>query len=175
MQRVANIVRKTNETSIEIKINLDGKGIYNINTGIGFLNHMLELFARHGQFDLEVKASGDIEVDYHHTVEDIGIVIGKAIKEALGDKKSIKRYGTSYLPMDESLVLTTLDVGGRPYIVFDIDFPRDKIGEMDTELIEEFFKALAFNADINVHIKKIHGSNNHHLAEATFKGFAGIK
>lgn len=172
MARNTDISRKTNETDINLKLNIDGNGNYNINTGVGFFNHMLELFAKHGQFDLEVIAKGDINVDYHHTIEDVGIVIGNAINECLGGKKSIKRYGTSFLPMDETLVLVSLDLGGRPYLVFDADFSNAKIGEMDTELVKEFFKSISINSKMNIHIKKLHGENNHHIAEAIFKGFA---
>jgi imidazoleglycerol-phosphate dehydratase len=171
MSRSAEINRKTNETEISLAINLDGTAKGQISTGIGFLDHMLDLFTRHGIFDLKVLAEGDLKVDAHHTVEDIGIVLGQAIKEALGDKKSIKRYGTSFLPMDEALALVSLDLGGRPYFVFDAKFTSDKVGEMETELVEEFFRAVAFNACMNLHIKVFYGSNNHHIVEAIFKAF----
>lgn len=169
MARKAEINRKTNETDIFLRINIDGSGKGDINTGIGFFDHMLELFKKHGIFDLEVTAKGDLEVDGHHTVEDVGIVLGQAFKEALGDKKSIKRYGASYVPMDEVLAMIAVDLSGRPFLVFQAPFTSSKIGDMDTELIEEFFRAFAFNAGINVHVKVFHGSNNHHIAEAIFK------
>jgi imidazoleglycerol-phosphate dehydratase len=171
MTRRAEIVRKTNETDVSLSFFIDGKGTSNITTGIGFLDHMLTLFARHGMFDLDLNASGDLDVDSHHTVEDIGIVLGQAIKEALGDKKSISRYGTSFVPMDEALAMVSLDISGRPFLVFDAQFSNDRVGEMDTELFEEFFRALAFNAGITLHIKVLHGSNNHHIIEAAFKAF----
>jgi imidazoleglycerol-phosphate dehydratase len=169
--RKAEIARKTNETDISMSFNIDGSGKSEIETGVGFFDHMLNLFARHGLFDLRVKAVGDLHVDSHHTVEDVGIVLGKALKEALGDKKSIKRYGSSFLPMDESLALAVIDLGGRPFLVFDARFSTDKVGEMDTELVEEFFRAVVFNAGINLHIKVFYGSNNHHIIEAIFKAF----
>ena len=171
MTRRAEIVRKTNETDVSLTFFIDGKGTSNITTGIGFLDHMLTLFARHGMFDLDLNASGDLDVDSHHTVEDIGIVLGHAIKEALGDKKSISRYGTSFVPMDEALAMVSLDISGRPFLVFDAEFSNDRVGEMDTELFEEFFRAVAFNAGITLHIKVLHGGNNHHIIEAAFKAF----
>lgn len=169
--RRSEISRKTNETDISLGFNIDGSGKAEIETGIGFFDHMLNLFARHGLFDLKVKAVGDLHVDSHHTVEDVGIVLGQALKEALGDKRSIKRYGSSYLPMDESLALAVVDLGGRPFLAFDATFTSDKVGEMDTELVEEFFRAVVFNAGINLHIKVFYGSNNHHIIEAIFKAF----
>lgn len=171
MNRTADINRKTKETDISLSINLDGSAKDQINTGIGFMDHMLDLFTRHGLFDLSVRAEGDLKVDAHHTVEDIGIVLGQAIKEALGDKKSIKRYGTTFVPMDEALAMVSLDLGGRPFLVFDAQFTSDKVGEMETELVEEFFRAVAFNACMNLHIKVLYGSNNHHIVEAIFKAF----
>lgn len=171
MERKAQISRKTGETDIKLAINLDGSGKSNIDTGVGFLNHMLELFAKHGLFDLEVGAKGDLHVDAHHTVEDVGIVLGQAIKEALGDKKSIKRYGSCFVPMDESLALVALDLSGRPFLVFDVNLPAEKLGNMETELVEEFFRAVAFNAGMNLHIKLFYGSNTHHIVEAIFKAF----
>lgn len=170
--RQSHIARKTTETDISLSINLDGSGKAEISTGIGFFDHMLNLFAKHGRFDLEVKAAGDLHVDCHHTVEDVGIVLGKAIKEALGDKKSIKRYGTSYVPMDETLARVVIDLGGRPYLVFDAAFTSQRIGEMDTQMVEEFFRAVAFNSDMNLHINVLYGSNSHHMAEASYKAFA---
>jgi imidazoleglycerol-phosphate dehydratase len=172
MERKSAISRKTGETDIRLDINIDGSGKSQIDTGIGFLDHMLNLFAKHGLFDLELKAVGDLVVDAHHTVEDIGIVLGQALKEASGEKKSIKRYGTSYLPMDEALVMVSLDLSGRSYIVFEAQLTGEKVGEMDTELVEEFFRAVAFNAGITLHIKVFYGSNNHHIIEAMFKAFA---
>jgi len=172
MIREAEINRKTKETDIYLKIVIDGRGNSNINTGIGFLDHMLALFSKHGLFELEINARGDLNVGAHHTVEDIGIVLGQAIKDALGDKKSIKRYGTAYVPMDEALAMVSLDLGGRPFLVFEAQFTNDRIGEMETELVEEFFRAVTVNAGLNLHIKVFYGNNNHHIIEATFKAFA---
>ncbi|MCX8129188.1 MAG: imidazoleglycerol-phosphate dehydratase HisB [Clostridia bacterium] len=171
MGRIAEVGRKTGETDIVLSLNIDGRGKTDIGTGVGFLDHMLNLFARHGLFDLNVKAAGDLYVDAHHTVEDVGIVLGQALKEALGDKKSIKRYGTVFVPMDESLAMVSIDLGGRPFLVFDAQFTQDKVGDMDTELVEEFFRAVAFNAGLNLHIKVLYGSNNHHMIEAVYKAF----
>jgi len=171
MNRKSEIKRKTNETDISLSMNIDGTGKGDINTGVGFFDHMFSLFARHGLFDLKVMAKGDLDVDAHHTVEDVGIVLGQAIKEALGDKKSIKRYGSSFVPMDEALALVALDLSGRPYLVFDARFENQKLGNMDTELVEEFFRAVANNAGINLHIKVFYGSNTHHIIEAIFKAF----
>jgi len=170
--RNAEIERKTGETEIKISLNLDGKGIYSINTGIGFFNHMLELFSKHSLIDLDIKASGDLDVDCHHSVEDTGIALGLAIKDALGDKKSINRYGSFTVPMDESLVKTDLDLSGRPFLVFNVDFTKGTIGDMDAEAIEEFMMAICTNAGITLHINAMYGSNNHHMAEAVFKSFA---
>ncbi|MCX7709814.1 MAG: imidazoleglycerol-phosphate dehydratase HisB [Clostridia bacterium] len=171
MNRNAQISRKTKETDISLSFLIDGKGTGEINTGVGFFDHMLDLFKKHGLFDMDVKAVGDLNVDAHHTVEDVGIVLGQAIKEALGEKKSIKRYGASYVPMDEALAMVALDLSGRPFIVFESSFTSDKVGDMDTELVEEFFRAVAFNAGINLHIKVFYGTNNHHISEAIFKAF----
>lgn len=171
MERISTIKRTTGETDIEITINLDGKGNSKIDTGVGFLDHMLTLFARHGFFDLDVKAVGDIEVDCHHTVEDVGIVLGKAISEALGNKKSIRRYSTSKVPMDEALTEVTMDVGGRAFLVFNVEFRADNIGDMQCQMFEEFFRAVAFNADITLHINNEYGKNDHHIAESCFKAF----
>mgnify|MGYP001399894178 CR=1 FL=1 len=171
MGRSAHISRKTNETDVSIKLDIDGSGKCEADTGIGFFNHMLSLFSRHGLFDISIKATGDLCVDAHHTVEDVGITLGQAFKEALGSKNNIKRYGTSFVPMDESLAMVVVDLSGRPFLVFDAKFTSDRIGEMDTELVEEFFRALAFNAGITLHIKAFYGSNNHHIAEAIFKAF----
>ena len=167
--RVGKIFRETKETEIEVEINLDGGGKTSIDTGIGFFNHMLNLFAAHGQFDLTVKCNGDLEVDGHHSVEDIGIALGTAIKNALGDKRGINRYGTFFLPMDESLALVSLDISGRPFLVFDAGELAPMIGSFDTELTEEFLRALAFNAGITLHVKILYGKNSHHKVEAIFK------
>ncbi|MCX7841920.1 MAG: imidazoleglycerol-phosphate dehydratase HisB [Clostridia bacterium] len=172
MQRISEVKRKTKETEIKLSINIDGKGEGRIATGVGFFDHMLDLFTKHSLMDLDIEAVGDLQVDAHHTLEDVGIVLGQAIKEALGEKKSIKRYGVSYVPMDEALAMVALDLSGRPYLVFDSRFTSDRIGEMETELVEEFMRAVAFNAGMNLHIKVFYGSNNHHIAEAIFKAFA---
>lgn len=171
MERKAEIIRKTNETDIKLAVEIDGTGISEINTGIGFLDHMLNLFTKHGLFNLKVNAAGDLNVDGHHTAEDVGIALGLALKDALGNKESIKRYGMSYVPMDEALAMVVLDIGGRPFLVFDADFSTDRVGDMDTELVEEFFRAVAFNSGINIHIKVLYGRNNHHMIEAVFKAF----
>ncbi len=170
--RTASVVRKTGETDIKIKINLDGSGFANVDTGIGFFDHMLISFAKHGLFDLEVKVDGDLEVDCHHTIEDTGIVLGTAIKEALGDKKQIKRYGSVILPMDETLIMCALDLSGRPYLVFDAEFTTDRVGYFDTEMVKEFFYAITYTSGMNLHIKQMAGSNNHHIIEGMFKAFA---
>jgi len=171
MDRKFEVSRKTGETDITLSINIDGSGKSNISTGVGFFDHMLNLFAKHGLFDLDVKAKGDLEIDAHHTVEDVGIVLGQAIKQALGEKKSIRRYGSSFVPMDEALVLVALDLSGRPYLVFDAELKCEKLGNMETELVEEFFRAVAFNAGITLHVKALYGSNTHHIIEAMFKAF----
>ena len=170
--RTSTIKRNTEETKIELSLNLDGKGESKIDTGCGFFDHMLTLFSKHSKIDLDVTCKGDINVDYHHTVEDIGIVLGKALLEALGDKKGINRYADTILPMDESLILTAIDVSGRSYLGFDVVFPTEKIGDFDTELVEEFFMALTRCAEITLHIKKMAGENSHHIAEGIFKSFA---
>lgn len=172
MNRVGTYSRKTNETQIDITFNIDGKGKANIDTGIGFFDHMLNNFARHGLFDLDVKFKGDLFVDCHHTIEDTGIALGIAIKQALGDKKSIKRYGSVILPMDESLVLCSLDLSGRPYLNFDAEFTVDKVGEFDTEMVKEFFHAIAYAVGMNLHIKMLESGNNHHMIEGIFKAFS---
>jgi imidazoleglycerol-phosphate dehydratase len=172
MSRSAAISRKTAETEIELSINLDGSGQHTIDTGIGFFDHMLTLFARHGLFDLNVTANGDLHVDHHHTVEDVGICLGKAINEALGDKQGIVRYGSMSLPMEETLVTSSLDLSGRFAFVFRVDFPTEKIGDFDTELVQEFWNAVASNTMMNLHMILHHGSNSHHISEATFKGTA---
>ena len=170
--REATIKRETKETHIDLTINLDGKGVCSIDTGCGFFDHMLELFARHARFDLNVVCKGDIHVDYHHTVEDVGIVLGQAIKQALGDMKGIVRYGTTILPMDESLIMTALDISGRSYLKFDLPTRANKIGDFPVELVEEFFWALVRHAGITLHIVKMSGTNAHHIVEGTFKSFA---
>ncbi|MBR2875934.1 MAG: imidazoleglycerol-phosphate dehydratase HisB [Clostridia bacterium] len=170
--RTSEITRKTEETKIKLSLNLDGKGESKINTGCGFFDHMLTLFSKHSKFDLDVACDGDINVDYHHTVEDIGIVLGKALNEALGDKKGINRYADTFLPMDESLVLTAVDISGRSYLNFDVLFNSEKIGDFDSELVEEFFMAFVRSAEITLHIKKLAGENSHHIAEGIFKSFA---
>lgn len=172
MGRTAEINRKTKETDIDLKINLDGSGKSNISTGVGFFDHMLEGFSKHGFFDLDVKVLGDLQVDGHHTVEDTGIVLGQAISQALGEKNGIRRYGNFLLPMDETLVLCAIDLGGRPYFNFDVTFSTDKIGEFDTELIREFFYAISYTGKMNLHFKLLSGGNSHHIAEAIFKAFA---
>ncbi|HHU71804.1 MAG TPA: imidazoleglycerol-phosphate dehydratase HisB [Clostridiales bacterium] len=166
------IHRKTKETEIELEFNLDGSGTSQIDTGIGFFDHMLENFCRHGFFDMKLTVKGDLHVDSHHTVEDTGIAIGQAIKASLGNKEGIIRYGSFLLPMDETLVLCAVDLSGRPYLVFDEEFTVDKVGDFDTELVKEFLWAVTYNGGMNLHIKKISGENNHHIIEATFKAFA---
>lgn len=170
--RVSKISRVTKETNIQLELQLDGSGITNINTGIGFFDHMLNSFARHGFMDLSVSVQGDLYVDAHHTVEDTGIVLGQAIKEAIGEKKGIKRYGSVILPMDETLMLCALDLSGRPYFVYNLELTTEKVGYMDTELVKEFFYAVSYSAGMNLHIKQLDGSNNHHIIEAAFKAFA---
>ena len=170
--RTAEIIRKTAETDINLKINLDGKGESDIKTGCGFLDHMLTLFAKHGRFDLTLSCKGDTYVDYHHTTEDIGIALGMAFTEALSDKKGICRYGSMILPMDEALILSAVDLSGRSYLVYEADIPRDKVGDFDTELVREFFLAFSDNAKCNLHIKQLSGINSHHIIEGIFKSVA---
>ena len=170
--RKSEISRKTNETDISLSLCLDGTGKSEIDTGIGFLDHMLDLFTKHGRMDLSVKCKGDTFVDFHHSAEDIGIVLGQAFKEAVGDKKGIKRYGNMLLPMDESLILASLDISGRAFLKYDLFIPTQKVGEMDTELIEEFFISFVRNADITLHIKQLDGTNSHHIIEGAFKAVA---
>ena len=172
MGRFSKITRTTKETDITVEINLDGSGNSNINTGIGFLDHMLDGFARHGFLDLKVCAKGDLDVDEHHTIEDIGIVLGQAIKEALGDKAGIKRYGSCILPMDETLVMCSIDLCGRPYFGLDAEFTTEMVGNMPTEMVREFFYAISYTVGMNLHIKQLSGLNNHHIIEAIFKSFA---
>lgn len=171
MNRKATAERKTNETDIRISIDLDGSGKRQIDTGVKFFDHMLNGFARHGLFDLEVSCRGDLEVDCHHTIEDTGIVLGEAIAAALGDKKGITRYGHCLLPMDEALILCAADLGGRPYLIFDAEFRGNSCGDMDTQMAREFFYAVSYSARMNLHIKEIYGSNDHHVMEAMFKAF----
>lgn len=172
MKRIAEIKRKTKETDIDIKLNLDGEGKSAVNTGIGFFDHMLEGFSKHGFFDLEVNIVGDLQVDGHHTVEDAGIVLGNAIREAIGDKKGIKRYGYFILPMDDALALCAVDLCGRPYLQFDCSFPQNMVGAFDTALVKEFFYAVSYSAAMNIYIKMLSGENSHHMIEAVFKAFA---
>lgn len=167
--RTASIERNTFETKIQLSLNLDAQEPVDIDTGVGFFDHMLTLFARHSRLSLVVKVEGDLHVDSHHTVEDVGIVLGQAIKEAIGDKAGINRYGTSFVPMDETLGMASLDLSGRSYLVFDATFDNPKLGTFDTELVEEFFQALAFNVQMNLHLKILHGKNSHHKAESLFK------
>lgn len=171
MSRVAHISRITNETNITMDLELDGTGKHTIETGIGFFDHMLSGFSKHGFFDMNLQCKGDLEVDCHHTIEDTGIVLGNAIKEAAGDKKGIRRYGYCLLPMDETLVLCAVDLSGRPYLAYDASFTADRVGDMDTEMAREFFYAISYNAGMNLHIKVMYGENNHHILEAMFKAF----
>ena len=172
--RCAEIVRKTNETDISLKLNLDGSGMSTINTGIGFMDHMLTLFARHGGFDLKVVCNGDTDVDFHHSAEDIGICLGKALSAALGDMKGIYRYGNIILPMDEALVLVAVDISGRAHLSMDLPLPSSRVGSFDTELVEEFFEAFVRNAGITLHIKELSGSNTHHIIEGCFKAVGRV-
>lgn len=170
--RKASVKRETNETDISMDFAIDGNGKAEISTGIGFFDHMLNSFTRHGLFDMKLSVKGDLYVDTHHSIEDTGIVLGQAIKEAIGDKKSIKRYGSVILPMDEALVLCSLDLSGRPYLVCDAEFTTDRVGYFDTEMVKEFFYAISYSAGMNLHIKVLSGSNNHHIIEGIFKAFA---
>ncbi len=170
--RRAEISRETSETAITVALGLDGEGHADIATGIGFLDHMLTALARHGLFDLKVQAKGDLHIDFHHTTEDVGIVIGQCLRQALGDKRGIRRYGAAVIPMDEALAEAAVDISGRPFLAWSVSFAQPKIGEMDTELFEEFFRALAFNAGITLHVTQKAGTNAHHVAEACFKALA---
>lgn len=167
--RTAKVSRKTAETDIELSLVLEDGEPGNIASGVGFLDHMLTLWSKHGLMRLDLKAVGDVEVDFHHTVEDIGICLGQALKEAVGDKKGIGRYGTAFVPMDEALVMVSLDFSGRSYLAFEVEIPTPKVGEFDTELVEEFLRALAFNAGITLHVRMLAGKNSHHIIEAIFK------
>jgi imidazoleglycerol-phosphate dehydratase len=170
--RIAKLKRDTTETQISVELNLDGDGIYDVKTGIGFLDHMLEQLSRHSLIDLKLRAKGDLHIDMHHTTEDCGIAIGQAFAKALGDKKGIRRYASQHLPMDEALTRVALDVSGRPYLIWDVDFSRPKLGDMDTELFREWFQAFAQNAGITLHIANLYGDNNHHIVETCFKALA---
>jgi imidazoleglycerol-phosphate dehydratase len=172
LQRTGSVERTTKETAIKATVNLDGAGLSKIATGIGFLDHMLEQLARHGMIDIELEAKGDLHIDFHHTVEDSGIVLGQAIAKALGDKAGITRYASVDLPMDECLTRVAIDVSGRPYLVWRVEFSRPKLGEMDTELFREWFQAFAQNAGITLHVENVYGENNHHIAETCYKGLA---
>ena len=172
--RTSTIVRKTNETDIRLSLCLDGTGLSNIDTGCGFLNHMLTLFSRHARFDLDVKCVGDTDVDYHHTAEDIAICLGKAFSEAIGEKKGILRYADIILPMDEALIMCALDISGRGGLYFNLDIPACKVGDFDTELCEEFFRAFVRESGITLHIRQLSGSNSHHIIEGTFKAFGRV-
>src|SRR4249920_3022006 len=170
--RTASIKRKTKETDVEVSVDLDGKGIAAISTGIGFLDHMLDLLARHSRIDITVKAKGDLHIDHHHTTEDVGIALGQAVKQALGDMKGITRYADVHLPMDEALTRVAIDISGRPFLVFKAEFVRDKVGTFDTELVQEWFQAFAMNAGVTLHLQVLYGTNDHHIAESCFKGLA---
>ena len=172
--RSAEVTRNTNETRISVKLSLDGTGRYDVATGVGFFDHMLEQLARHSLIDIAVQAHGDLHIDQHHTVEDVGIALGQAMTQALGDRKGISRYASIDLPMDETLTFAAVDVSGRPYLVWNVEFSRPKVGDFDTELVREFFQALAQNAGITLHVKNIYGDNNHHIAETCFKAVARV-
>ena len=170
--RTAQIERKTAETEISVRVNLDGTGSYDNQTGVGFFDHMLDQLARHSLIDIEIRAKGDLHIDDHHTVEDTGIALGQALTQALGDKRGIRRYGECHLPMDDAQVRAALDLSGRPYLVWNVDMPTPKIGTFDTELVREFFQALSTNGGITLHVDRLHGFNSHHIAEAAFKAVA---
>jgi len=170
--RRAAVDRNTTETRVSVALDLDGQGRYDVKTGIGFLDHMLEQLSRHSLIDLTVRCAGDLHIDFHHTTEDVGIAIGQALAKALGDRKGIQRYGECHLPMDETLSRCALDLSGRPYLVWKVHFTRDKLGEMDTELFREWFQAFAFNAGITLHVENLYGENNHHIVESCFKALA---
>jgi imidazoleglycerol-phosphate dehydratase len=170
--RKAKIERETTETAISAAVDLDGTGAYDIKTGVGFLDHMLELLSRHSLIDMTVRAKGDLHIDFHHTTEDSGIALGQAVAKALGDRKGIRRYASLHLPMDETLTRAAIDVSGRPYLVWKVDFSRPKIGEFDTELVREWFQAFAMNSGVTLHVETLYGENNHHIAESCFKALA---
>ncbi|WP_321394507.1 imidazoleglycerol-phosphate dehydratase HisB [Emcibacter sp.] len=170
--RKASMERKTKETEISVSVNLDGTGTYDVDTGIGFLDHMMEQLSRHSLIDITLRAKGDLHIDYHHTTEDAGIILGQAVGKALGDLKGITRYGNAIIPMDETCTRVSLDVSGRPFLVWKVDFTRDKLGEMDTELFLEWFRAFAFGAGLTLHVENMYGENNHHIIESSFKALA---
>ena len=170
--REASVTRQTKETSIEVTVNLDGTGSYDVSTGIGFLDHMLEQLSRHSLIDLRVRAKGDLHIDFHHTTEDTGIAIGQAVADALGERRGITRFGSAYAPMDETLTRVALDISARPYLIWRVSFTRPKLGEMDTELFKEWFQAFAQSAGLTLHVESLYGENNHHIAESCFKGLA---
>lgn len=170
--RTATVERKTKETSVKVTVNLDGKGIYNVSTGIGFLDHMMEQLSRHSLMDITIEAKGDLHIDYHHTTEDVGITLGEAVNKALGERRGITRYGSAYAPMDETLTRVALDFSGRPYFIWKVNFTKPKLGDMDTELFREWFQAFAFNAGITLHIENLYGENNHHIVESCYKALA---
>lgn len=170
--RTGAVSRKTKETDVAVEVNLDGQGRAQVATGIGFLDHMLDLLARHSRIDVTVKAKGDLHIDQHHTTEDVGIALGQAVKQALGDMKGIGRYASVHMPMDEALTRVAIDISGRPFLVFKAEFSRDKVGAFDTELVEEWFRAFAMNAGVTLHVETLYGSNDHHIAESCFKGLA---
>src|SRR5256885_12493310 len=170
--RTAIVKRKTKETDVEVSVNLDGSGLCNVATGIGFFDHMLDLLARHSRIDLAVKAVGDLHIDHHHTTEDVGIALGQAVKQALGAMAGITRYASIHMPMDETLSRVVIDISGRPVLVFKAEFPRDKVGQFDTELVREWFNAFAMNAGVTLHVETLYGENSHHIAESCFKGLA---
>jgi imidazoleglycerol-phosphate dehydratase len=170
--RKAAVKRATKETEVEVVIDLDGAGVAQVATGIGFLDHMLDLLARHSRIDMAVKAKGDLHIDHHHTTEDVGIALGQAVKQALGDMKGITRYADLHMPMDEALTRVALDISGRPFLVFRVGFGRDKVGSFDTELVQEWFQAFAMNAGVTLHVETLYGGNDHHIAESCFKGLA---
>jgi len=170
--RQAVLERKTHETEINVSINLDGEGKYDVKTGIGFLDHMMEQLSRHSLMDIKIRAKGDLHVDFHHTVEDVGIILGQAMKKALGDLRGITRYGNAVIPMDECCTRASVDISGRPFLVWKVDFTRDKLGEMDTELFQEWFRAFAFGAGMTLHVENLYGENNHHIIESSYKALA---
>ena len=172
MARIATIHRKTKETDVRLKLNLDGRGKARIATGIRFFDHMLDLLARHSRIDISVKAAGDLHIDHHHTTEDVGIALGQAVKQALGTMAGITRYASVHMPMDETLSRVVIDISGRPVLVFKVEFPRDKVGQFDTELVREWFNAFAVNAGVTLHVETLYGENSHHIAESCFKGLA---
>ena len=170
--RTGAVTRKTKETDVEVRVDLDGQGRADVSTGIGFLDHMLDLLARHARMDITVKAKGDLHVDHHHTTEDVGIALGQSVKQALGDMKGITRYADVHMPMDEALTRVAIDISGRPFLVFKSEFVRDKVGTFDTELVQEWFQAFAMNAGVTLHVTTLYGTNDHHIAESCFKGLA---